>query len=82
MGKPANRCGNQAGIGDRRELGDPHAIVRASLTAIVIDTGACRRWLAADPPDIGPAQATTERMASNANALSRLSNTGGHDDLT
>ena len=54
--------------------------IRQSLAALLINIDACRRWLSADPPNIQQARAAMERMASNANALTKLMSTSGHDD--
>lgn len=40
--------------------------VRQPLTAIAADAGACRSWLARDPPDLGEATASTARIAEEA----------------
>lgn len=54
--------------------------IREFLTALAIDTAACRRWLSADPPDVRQTRATIERITSNANALIRLISVFGHYD--
>jgi hypothetical protein len=54
--------------------------IRKSLAALLINIDACRRWLSADPPNIRQARAAVERMTSNANALTKLIITSGHDD--
>jgi hypothetical protein len=46
--------------------------IRELLAALVLDIAACRRWLSAEPPDIGQACATIERVKSDANALAKL----------
>ena len=53
--------------------------LRELLTALVLNIAACRRWLAADRPDIRQTSATLERMTSDANALARLISTFGCD---
>ena len=54
--------------------------IRESLAALVINIDACRRWLSADPPNIGQARAAMGRMTCNANALTKLICASGHDD--
>jgi hypothetical protein len=54
--------------------------IRQSLAALLINIDACRRWLSADPPNIQQVRAAMERMTSNANALTKLVSTSGHDD--
>jgi len=56
--------------------------IRQSLAALLINIDACRRWLSADPPNIRQARAAVERMTCNANALTKLISTPGHDDHT
>lgn len=52
--------------------------IREFLTALALNIAACRRWLAADPPDIRQASATMERMTRDARALATLISTSGH----
>lgn len=54
--------------------------IRESLAALVINIDACRRWLSADPPNIGEARAAMGRMTCNANALTKLIFVPGHND--
>jgi hypothetical protein len=54
--------------------------IRESLAALVINIDACRRWLSADPPNIGQARAAMGRMTCNANTLTKLIFASGHDD--
>ena len=42
--------------------------VNQPLTAIVANAQACHRWLSAEPPNIGRAKITAERITQNANA--------------
>src|SRR5262245_7713059 len=42
--------------------------VNKPLAAIVANSHACQRWLAADPPNIERAQKTVERIVRDANA--------------
>jgi PAS domain S-box-containing protein len=42
--------------------------VNQPLTAIIANAQACHRWLSADPPNIGRAKITAERITQNANA--------------
>jgi hypothetical protein len=55
--------------------------IRESLAALVINIGACRRWLSADPPDIRQARAAMGRMTCNANALTKLICASGHETM-
>ncbi|HEX3573789.1 MAG TPA: hypothetical protein VHU42_04235 [Rhodopila sp.] len=55
--------------------------IRESLAALLINIGACRRWLAADPPNIRQARAAVERMTSNANALTKAMRCSAEGDI-
>jgi hypothetical protein len=54
--------------------------IRELLTALVLNIGACRRWLSADPPDIRQARTTIERMTSDARTLTKVMSTSGHNN--
>ena len=53
--------------------------IRETLTALVINVAACCRWLCADPPNIREARSATERISSNANALTGFISASRHD---
>lgn len=46
--------------------------VNQPLTGIVTSGGACRNWLASDPPNLGKAQQAVERMIADANRASDI----------
>jgi hypothetical protein len=47
------------------EINDP-------LTALIINTQACQRWLSADPPNFRRVRATMERMIRNLDAVTEV----------
>ncbi|MDB4951326.1 MAG: nwsA [Gemmatimonadetes bacterium] len=46
--------------------------VSQPLAAVVINGGACRRWLDADPPNLAEARAAAERIVEDANRASQV----------
>jgi hypothetical protein len=50
------------------------AEIKQALTALVINSRACQRWLSADPPNIREARAALEGLVRNANAVYELAN--------
>jgi hypothetical protein len=67
-------------VGEPRRCTTAAPEIRQCLAALLINIDACRRWVSADPPNIRQARAAAERMTSNANALTKLIITSGHDD--
>src|SRR3712207_4304934 len=46
--------------------------VNQPLAAVVMSGNACRRWLDADPPDLGEARQAVQRIIDNGNRASEV----------